>query len=87
MVQQIAEINKSGKRSGWFKPTEQPPIVPENQEEEKMERGMGDFLLSPSKAKATWQNQTESGSRGLLLSSRQGIFRYLHMTTYPPSGS
>jgi len=32
MVQQIAEI---GKRSGWFKPTEQPPILPENQEEEK----------------------------------------------------
>jgi len=30
----------------------------------KMERGMGDFLLSPSKAKATWQNQTESGAGG-----------------------
>ena len=30
----------------------------------KMERGMGDFLLSPSKAKATWQNQTESGVEG-----------------------
>ena len=53
MVQQIAEINKSGKRSGWFKPTEQPPIVPENQEEEKNGAWHGRLVRPPSKAKAT----------------------------------
>ena len=47
----VAEINKSGKRSGWFKPTEQPAIVPENQEEEKIERGMGDLLARLRKQK------------------------------------
>ena len=41
---EIAELNKSGKRSGWYKPPEQPAIVPENPEEERMERGMGDLL-------------------------------------------
>lgn len=48
----IAEMAKP-KRSGWYKAPSQPAVVAENEEEEKLERGMGDLL-----SKIRKQNQT-----------------------------
>ncbi|CAJ1410064.1 unnamed protein product [Effrenium voratum] len=42
--EEAAELVRSGRRSGWYKPPAPSAVVPENAAEEKMERGMGDLL-------------------------------------------